>query len=147
MRFTEGSIRWSTGEVKTPSEANWPPHVMSGRHGLQRQIENLRDTTATKDQLVCYLAHRATNASWNSKFKKAAAAYLAASTDVSLFGLLIRDVIPKREDLAGRTAALSEQCPAKTSIELRALYLPSGWSEPPPGRPAVKLTGRRRAKP
>ena len=140
-------IRFAFGEVKTSSEARWPPNVMSRRHGLQRQIERLRDSTAAKDHLVCYLAHRATDASWDATFRKAAAAYLAEPGDVSLFGLLIRDVTPKKEDLAGRTAALSKRCPAKTSIELRACYLPTGWSESPLGRPVVKLTGRRRAKP
>ena len=140
-------IRFAFGEVKTSSEAKWPPHVMSGRHGLQRQIEHLRDSTPAKDHLVRYLAHRATNASWDATFKKAAAAYLAEPSDVSLFGLLIRDVTPKKEDLAGRTAKLSERCPDKTSIELRALYLPSGWSRPPAGRSAAELTSHGRTKP
>ena len=34
-----GQDRFAFGEVKTSQEAVWPPSVMSGRHGLQKQIE------------------------------------------------------------------------------------------------------------
>ncbi len=110
-----------------------------------KRVQPILDDVPGKTQVASLLAGLA-----QTDFEAAKVSQILSvgrPVDVSLFGLLIRDVIPKREDLAGRTAALSEQCPAKTSIELRALYLPSGWSEPPPSRPAVKLTGRRRAKP
>ena len=44
--------------------------------------------------------------------------------DVSLFGVLVRDVEPRAKDLNKRAKALGEGCPATTSIELRAIYLP-----------------------
>ena len=59
-------------------------------------------------------------------YRQAAARYLAKDSDLSLFGFLVRDVDPKSEDLASRTALLAKNCPPDTSIALRALYLPSG---------------------
>lgn len=112
------------GEVKTSSHEEWPPSVMNGRHGLQKQLENLRDSKATKDALVRYLGLHAGNSEWLSRFQSAVCRYLAKPEDVSLFGTLIRDVEPKREDLSSRAELLASDCPSETRIELLALYLP-----------------------
>ena len=123
----KGSVRFAFGEVKTSTEAKWPPQVVTGRHGLAKQLEELRDSKQVKNHLaIVYLAHRASRADWGSRYRQAAARYLARDSDVSLFGVLVRDVEPKREDLASRTDLLATNCPSDTSIELRALYLPSG---------------------
>jgi len=131
------SYRFAFGEVKTSAQESWPPNVMDGRHGLQKQLEALRDATDVKDALVKYLGHHAGGARWLARYQSAAARYLADSSDVSLFGVLIRDVKPKREDLKKRTELLAANCPSQTSIELRALYLP---------RSAIKTLAKRAAK-
>ena len=118
------SHRFAFGEVKTSEEERWPPGVMAGRHGLKRQLENLRDLTDVKDSLLRYLGHHANGREWFRRYQSAASRYLYDPTDISLFGVLVRDVQPKREDLADRAEALASGCPAKTSIELRAMYLP-----------------------
>lgn len=123
----KGSVRFAFGEVKTSAEAKWPPQVVTGRHGLAKQLEELRDSRPAKDHLaIVYLAHRAPNADWEGRYRSAAARYLAKESDVSLFGFLIRDVQPDPQDLSSRTAHLAGDCPPDTSIELRALYLPFG---------------------
>ena len=116
--------RFVFGEVKTSEQEAWPPSVMDGRHGLKKQLEDLRDSTNVKDSLVKYLGHHANGTDWLSRYRSATTRYLANPMDVSLYGILIRDVEPKREDLAFRAGVLANGCPAETSIELRAMYLP-----------------------
>jgi hypothetical protein len=120
----ENTHRFAFGEVKTSEQEAWPPSVMDGRHGLKKQLEDLRDSTAVKDSLLKYLGHHVNGTSWFSRYQSAATRYLANPDDVSLFGVLVRDVEPKREDLARRAGDLASGCPAETSIELRAMYLP-----------------------
>lgn len=120
----ENPHRFAFGEVKTSEQEAWPPSVMDGRHGLKRQLEDLRDSRDVKDYLVIYLGHHANGTDWLPRYRSAAARYLADPGDVSLFGVLVRDVEPRRQDLAGRADNLAAGCPAGTSIELRAMYLP-----------------------
>jgi len=114
--------RFAFGEVKSSEEEKWPPSVMSD---LRKQLEDLRDSTDVKDSLVRYLGHHANEMDWFPRYQSAAIRYLSNPADVSLFGVLVRDVEPKREDLAGRAKVLASKCPMETSIELRAMYLPS----------------------
>ena len=65
-------------------------------------------------------------ADWLDRYKCAATRYLASSSDVYIFGVLIRDVAPHQDDLRVRVKKLSTGCPSGTVIELFAIYLPSG---------------------
>lgn len=119
------SRRIAFGEVKTSEEEKWPPQVVTGRHGLAKQLEELRDSDQTKNHLVIvYLGHRASNSSWETGYRESVKRYLNDTSDVSLFGFLVRDVAPKADDLQSRAKALSKGCPKETSIELYAVYLP-----------------------
>ncbi len=120
-----GTSRFAFGEVKTSTDATYPPNVMTGRHGMIAQLEELRDGAVTKNQLMIYLGHRAPGAAWHKAFVEAATRLLADPADISLFGILVRDVAPGDMDLKNRTAALAKNCPAKSSIELRSLYFPA----------------------
>lgn len=114
------------GEVKTSVENNYPPGAMHGRTGLKQQLEDLRDNQTIRDDLVKYLGYRAPKADWFDRYKSAAVRYLANSSDVYIFGILIRDVAPHQDDLRVRVDKLSTGCPGDTVIELFAIYLPSG---------------------
>lgn len=114
------------GEVKTSGQSMYPPGVMNGRSGLNKQIEDLRDNEATKDGLLRYLCYRAKHANWRGRFEVAAKRYLYNKSDVCLYGILIRDVDPHGDDLRTRTQGLGNNCPNGTRIELMAIYLPSG---------------------
>jgi hypothetical protein len=119
--------RFAFGEVKASSEKSYPPQVVTKKKdGLKKQIEDLRDKKKDRDGLVEYLAHRASGKSWKEHFKSAAKRYLTNSHDVSLFGVLVRDVEPNQNDLRLRVKQLAEGCPNGTEIELFALYLPVG---------------------
>lgn len=117
--------RFAFGEVKTSQEEKWPPQVVTGRHGLARQLELLRDSDQSKHHLVIiYLGHRAPHSEWESSYKESVIRYFQDSADVSLFGFLIRDVTPNPADLKLRATVLAKGCPQTTSIELSAVYLP-----------------------
>ena len=136
-------LRFAFGEVKTSQEAVWPPSVMTGRHGLHKQIEGLRDQKQVKDALVLYLSHRAVHAPWKIAFQAAFVAYMTDPADVALFGFLVRDVSPDHRDLSGRCATLAKNCPKATSIELFALYLPAGIISDLPNRAAKAMGGKQ----
>ena len=112
------------GEVKTSGQAKYPPDVMYGQAGLKQQLANLRDNKDVRDTLFRYLAYRSKNASWECRFKTAGIRYLQNSSDVQLFGVLIRDVSPKAEDLRAQVQSLAQDRPTRTVIELLGIYLP-----------------------
>jgi hypothetical protein len=115
--------RFAFGEVKTSSDGRHPPGAMHGRTGLKQQLEDLRDNVKIRDGLVKYLAHRAVNAPWADRFREASTHYIKCNTDVRLFGILVRDVIPHEDDLKVRVTKLSDGCPINTVIELLGLYM------------------------
>lgn len=118
--------RFAFGEVKTSSEATYPPGAMHGRTGLKQQIEDLRDEVSIRDDLVKYLGHRVRDAVWKEQFISAFKRYSANNADVQLFGILVRDVPPHEDDLRIRVSKLGTDCPVATSVELLAVYLPDG---------------------
>ena len=77
------------GEVKTSREERYPPGTMRGRKGLKKQLEDLRDRNAIRDDLVRYLGHRAGSASWLARFRRAAKRYVGNPCDVRLYGVLV----------------------------------------------------------
>jgi len=114
------------GETKTSSEASYPPSIMYGRTGLKKQLEDLRDNESIRDDLFKYLGFRSKGASWKSYFEAAGQRYLRNSSDVMLFGVLVRDVPPNERDLQARIHALATDCPEGTRVEVLAIYLPDG---------------------
>ena len=123
------AVRFSFAEVKTSGDPNYPPSLMYGRHGMKQQLDDLRDSSAVKNALVCYLALHANGRPWLEKFKKAGARYLNDQSDVGIFGVFVRDVAPHPDDCSGRASKLAYQCPPLTVIELLALYFPAGSIE------------------
>ena len=115
---------FALGEVKTSSERRYPPGAMYGRTGLKRQLEDLRDSEAIRKDLVKYLGHRAKLAPWRARFERAASRYLGNTSDVQVYGVLVRDVEPHQDDLRARVGDLGTGCPEGMRIELLALYLP-----------------------
>lgn len=115
-------FRFAFGEVKTSEHNQSPPSVMTS---LGAQLEGLRDDRQVKDALFRYLGHHAPRADWALMYKSAAKRYLRSNaTDVAIYGVLVRDIIPNALDISGRAKTLAANCPAQTDIEMYALYLP-----------------------
>lgn len=122
---TDSGLRLAFGEVKTSTEARWPPGVASSRSGgLVHQLEELRGSEGTQQTLLRYLAVRADGAEWQGDFQEAAGRYLEDPRNLSLFGVLVRDVEPRSDDLASRAQSLATGVSEHTSIYLAAIYLP-----------------------
>jgi hypothetical protein len=126
VREDEQGDRFVFGEVKTSGEAKYPPGAVYGRTGLKQQLEDLRDKVGIRNDLFKYLGHRAKNATWRDRFKTASKRYLNNTSDIQLFGVLVRDVEPNVDDVRVRVEKLGNGCPAGTQIELLAMYLPTG---------------------
>ncbi|MCP4576526.1 MAG: hypothetical protein GY846_09615, partial [Deltaproteobacteria bacterium] len=122
----ENEAFFAFGEVKTSAEPNYPPGAIYGRTGLKRQLEDLKDSTSIKDDLVKYLGYRASAATWKIQYQGAAKKYIKSKTNVRVFGFLIRDVEPHQDDLRVRVAKLAKNAPSDMKIELLAVYLPAG---------------------
>jgi hypothetical protein len=119
--------RFVFGEVKTSSEGRYPPSLVKGRSkGLNKQLEDLQTKEKIRDDLVKYMWHRALTATWKNRFIEAFRRYISDSNDIQIFGILIRDVPPHRDDLRNSIAQLCHNCPQPMSVVLWAIYLPSG---------------------
>ena len=126
FRTDENGVALAFGEVKTSSEANYPPRVMYGETGLKTQLENLRDQKRIRDDLFKYIGHRAKGVPWRAHFIDASRRYLQNSSDVHLYGVLIRDVAPREDDFNLCVMQVGSGCPEGTRIEFLAMYLPNG---------------------
>jgi hypothetical protein len=123
------NCRFAFGEVKTSDQKKCPPSVIYGPHGLKQQLKDLCVDCKKKDSLVLYLGHHSEGSSWGQQYKEAAKRYIKNSEDLSLFGFMVRDVTPNKDDLRDITEELAANCSPPTSIELLALYLPVGSIE------------------
>lgn len=112
------------GEVKTSSDTNCPPRIVCGSKGLKQQLKDLRDCVSIRNHLVKYLYHRAKDSTWIERLQRAMKRYMENPSDVRLFGFLVRDVPPNKNDLRACTESLSQHCPDEMTIEVIALYLP-----------------------
>ena len=76
--FTTGKTgeRFVFGEIKTSSQASYPPGVMYGSAGPRQQLEELQDSVSVREVLVRYLAVRSEHAPWRDRFLGAARALL-----------------------------------------------------------------------
>lgn len=117
--------RFAFGEVKTSRQKQNPPSVVHGRHGLRSQIKRLRDGPPAKHHLMKYLGYRSRGTPWLAAFKSASGRLLANPSDISLYGIIVRDVPPHVDDLRSTITSLAIACPPDTRIELRATYLPT----------------------
>ena len=115
---------YAFGETKTSSEMTYPPRVIHGDDGLISQLKALRDNQSIRDGLVRYLLFKASSSSWHSRYQAAAKRYISDSTDVTIYGVLIRDVEPNPKDLHGPHQTLGKETPARTRLRLIAIYLP-----------------------
>ncbi len=118
-------FRLALGEVKTSREERYPPQVMSGRSGLNHQIENLAVNMNIIYQLLSWLLRRIKNTQYETAYNQSVTLYLnSGKKAATLFGVLIRDTASNELDLKNRAKALSLVLKHPASCELMAVYLP-----------------------
>jgi hypothetical protein len=111
------------GEVKTSRQQLWPPSALTGRHGLEKQLEGLRNDDDRKTWAVRYIAMHAAGKDWHGIFAEAMVRFLDDPKDVRLFGTLVHVTGPNELDLKTRAKNLSDGCPPATKIQLTAMYV------------------------
>ncbi|MEU3549319.1 hypothetical protein [Streptomyces longwoodensis] len=120
---SEDTAVLALGEVKTSRQRLWPPAALTGRHGLEKQLEGLRDNDDRKTWAVRYIAMHAVGKSWHGLFAEAMVRYLDDPRDVRLFGTLVHVTDSNELDLKTRAKNLTEGCPSLTKIRLTAVYV------------------------
>jgi len=118
-------VRLALGEVKTSSDTNTPPNVMSGRGGMRHQLEELAHNLTLIGQLLKWLQPRCKGTAYEASFDLAVSLLLeSGNRAVVLFGVLIRDIPPDQRDLSARGQLLAKSLEDPTRCHLIALYLP-----------------------
>ncbi len=118
------------GEVKTSSDANNPPQVMTGKSGMIHQLDNLATDISIHNSLLKWLHPRCKNTDLWPLYEKAAKKYLASGgRAIKLVGMLMRDTAPNELDLKNRAKHLATKVSTPTEVELDAWYLPTPIDE------------------
>lgn len=113
------------GEVKCSSDSNTPPNVMTGRHGMAHQLENLATDIGLLHTLIRWLQPRCRGNDSEPHFNAAISLLLQSGNKaMSLFGVLVRDTLPDERDLRNRGQHLSGIVKVPAGCRLLALYLP-----------------------
>lgn len=122
---SDGRVRLVLGEVKSSSDAETPPGVMTGRKGMTRQLETLAEDKSLLWTLLRWLQPRCRDGEYRALFDEAVRALLGSSNvDIALFGVLVRDTQPNVMDLRSRGGRLAGLIVSPGDCRLVALYLP-----------------------
>lgn len=123
-------MRLLFGEVKTSSDTNNPPGVLSGRTGMIHQLDTLATSLAVQGALIRWLAARCKGTVHWATFQAAISRYLESrGRDVVLVGVLLRDVTPHQDDLRTRGTAFENAKGEPPQVRLDAWYAPSKISD------------------
>lgn len=119
------TVRLVLGEVKTSSDENSPPNVMTGRSGMTHQIDQLATNLSVIFQLIKWLHARCKGTDHEPNFKAAIALFInSGNKAVALFGVLIRGTDPNENDLRARGVALACTLEEPSTCKLIALHPP-----------------------
>ncbi|MHB1333678.1 MAG: hypothetical protein ACYCY1_13875 [Sulfuriferula sp.] len=117
--------RLALGEVKCSSDINTPPNVMTGRHGMTRQLESLATDIGLLHTIIRWLQPRCRGNGAEQHFNAAISLLLQSGNKaLSLFGVLVRDTQPDERDFRSRGQHLGGIVNAPAGCQLLALYLP-----------------------
>lgn len=125
------------GEVKTSSDPNTPPQVLYGKSGMIKQLESLKDCKQKRNDLVKWIASKATilEGRFKDEYGNAMRTYINSNfSKVHLVGVLVRDTEPNDRDIKSRAFALDKNIPQHMSLKLISLYTGmkmsgSAWEE------------------
>ncbi len=132
FRVTNGKARLVLGEVKTSSDPNAPPGVMSGNKGMPHQIGGLAGDPSLIVRLLKWLFPRCKNTEHEARFNEAMTLFFSSGNKaVALIGVLIRDTDPSELDLKAGGRYIAERIQTPTTCRLIAIYLPFAISDLP----------------
>ena len=122
----------AVGEVKTSSDSDTPPGVLSGRSGMAHQLQRFENDLELQGTILKWLHARCKDTSFWPQYESAVARFMnSGGRDFVLFGLLMRDTQPHVLDLEARGKTLGANAEDPTTYELSAWHLPCPIDEWP----------------
>jgi hypothetical protein len=121
-----GEVLFLFGEVKTSSEQNSPPQVMTQRgSGMATQLKDLYLDRNKRLDLIRYLQSKIDNdENFKQDFNKATHTYYKPNNKYQIFGVLIRDTGKNELDLKNVYLGLKKDILEPTGLKLLAVYMP-----------------------
>lgn len=112
------------GEVKTSSDENIPPQVLYGKTGMVKQLEDLKNYSEKRHDLVRWIFGKAiiSKGLFLEDCRKAISLYGKNDENVQLIGVLVRDTIPNKRDLDSRAKSLHNNLPDQMKVKLISIY-------------------------
>ena len=113
------------GEVKTSSDKNTPPNVMSGSGGMAWQLKDEATRLDIHHALLKWLHSRCKSGKHRELYKAAVQRYIQSQgKEILLVGILLRDTKPCELDVTARAKSLAGSLYSPTRIQITAWYLP-----------------------
>jgi len=113
------------GEVKTSTDDQSPPKVMSGRSGMAWQLESNATRLDVQHALLRWLRFRCRTPALETMYREAVAKYLGSKgRDILIVGVLLRDTPCREQDVRSRGHYLAGRLNIPTRVEVMAWYLP-----------------------
>ncbi|MFQ3675295.1 MAG: hypothetical protein SNJ64_01975 [Endomicrobiia bacterium] len=124
----DNAVLFLFGEVKTSSEKKSPPQVMTNAEGIENQLKDLYNNSEKRRILISYIQNKISllgNMNFQNDFNLAVKNYYQqhGGTYV-LYGVLVRDTDPEKNDLAESYNKLKTEILEPTGLKLLAIYLP-----------------------
>lgn len=124
----DNEILFLFGEVKTSSEQQSPPQVMTNTIGMEYQLRNLYKEQQKRLILISYIQNKISvveDNNYKQDFDSAIKNYYRqSSTNYLLYGVLIRDTEPNENDIQGSYNRLKEEILEPNGLKLLAVYVP-----------------------
>lgn len=121
-----GSVHFVFGEIKTSSEKEYPPSVVTNPNsGLIPQLKRLAYGDIIEP--IKWLLHKADGQEWASDFCAALESWASNNESILVIGALIRDTAPTEKDLRRALDEIGNSC--RVGVRLLAFYLPISIKE------------------
>lgn len=123
----ENEVLFLFGEVKTSSEKNYPPQVMTNPDGIEKQLKDLYQNCEKRRILISYLQSKIPlngNSAFQNDFKSAIKNYYKPSGTYVLYGVLVRDTQPEEDDVKKSYERLKSEILEPCGLNLLAIYIP-----------------------
>lgn len=116
------------GEIKTSSEAQSPPQVMTNPGGMEHQLKDLYQDPKKRLILIRYIQNKISlvgNKNFKSDFEKATRTYYQQNAGkYLLYGVLVRTTEIKENDIKPSYERLKQEILEPIGLKLLAIYVP-----------------------
>lgn len=124
----DNEVLFLFGEVKTSSEENSPPQVMTNPFGIEKQLKDLYQDSKKRLILISYIQSKISlleNKPFKIDFKNAITTYYKKDVcKYLLYGVLVRDTNANENDVKNIYSRLKSVILEPTGLKLLAVYLP-----------------------